>query len=169
MVCRLGLLDPCISIDLPLGNLLHFLFKSSDGRFFALVDDLFILLDSFDYGVVGLLLHHCVGVSEPLIIRCIILYYRIIDNRRSMIVIDDSGIIYVGYPDLCVVVRTKEIGLVDHNSMVGVSIIPDIDIDLGHADAAYDHFVRSSPVVVAIIGFTRGQRHPSHVSSAVKP
>ena len=93
-----------------------------------------ILLDSVDHGIVRLLVHRYVGVVVPLLVRRVIVDHRVIDDRRRTVVVDDGGAVYVGHPDIRVIVHTVEIVLVDHDGMVYVGIIPDVDVDPGDVD-----------------------------------
>ena len=169
IVRDLGRFDPGLPVDPPLRDALHSLLEHRSFFFLALTSHCLILLDPVDHGIVGLLVHLTVGVVVPLLDRRVIVDHRVIDDRGRTVVVDDGGAVYVGHPDIPVIVHTIEIVPVDHDSTVYVGIIPDVDVDLRDVDVGYDHRMRTSPVAVAVVRLARGQRHPSHIGSRVNP
>ena len=169
IVRDLGRFDPALAVNPPLRDALHSFPDHGSFFFLARMNDRLILLNSVDHGIVRLLFHRDVGVVVPLVVRRVIIDHRIADDRCRTVVIDDGGGVDVGHPDLRVIVHTVEIALVDHDGAVYVSIIPDIDVDLGDVDVVHDHHMRATPVAVAVVRLARCQRHPSHIRSSVNP
>ena len=122
--------NPGLAVNLALPDTLHLLLDHGSIFFLAPLNDRFILLDSVDHGIVGLLVHRDVGVVIPLLVRRVIVDHRVIDDRRRTVVVDDGGGVYIGHPDIPVIVHTVEIVLGDHDGMVCVGIIPEVDVDL---------------------------------------
>jgi hypothetical protein len=133
------------------------------------MDDRLIVQDSVDHGVVRLLVHRYVGVVITLFDCSVIVDHRVINDWGRMVIVDDGGAIDVGRSDLSVIVHIVEIVLLDHDGMVYVGIIPDVDVDLGNGDVVYDHCMRASPGAVAEVRLAQCQRHPSYISSSVNP
>jgi hypothetical protein len=137
--------------------------------FLTLMDNPFILLNSIDHDVMRLLVHLHVGVVIPLLDCCVIVNHRVVDDWCCTVVIDDGGAVNVGHTDISVIVHRVEIALVDHDGTVYVSVIADIDVDLGDVDVIDDHCMRPPPGTVAVVGLEWCQRHPSHIRSSVNP
>ena len=129
MVRDLGRFDPTLAADPPLREVLHSFLDQGSFIFPALTDDVLILLDTLDHGIVRLFVHLYVSEIVPLLVRGVALDHRVIDNRRRTVVIDDGGRVYVGHPYIPVIAHTVEILLRDHNGPVYVSIIPKVDAD----------------------------------------
>jgi hypothetical protein len=97
---------------------------------------------------VGFLPDRYVREIEPLLVRAVVLYHRVIHDRRGMVVIDYGRFVYVGYLDRPVIVHTEKVGLVNYNRMVGIRIVPWAHIDLAHVGIGYDYVPAASPMVV---------------------
>ena len=130
IVRALGWFDPGLAVDPPFLGALHPFLDHGSVLFPAPLNDGLIMLDSIDHGIVGLLFHRDVGVVVPLLVRRVIVDHRVIDDRRRTVVVDDGGAVYVGHPHIPVIVHTIEIVLGDHDGMVCIGIIPDVDVDL---------------------------------------
>ncbi len=169
IVRGLGLLDPGLAVDLSFLDTLHPFLNDGSLFFFGLMDDFLILLNTVDHGIVRLFFHCNIGVVVPLFVRRVMVDHRIVDDRHRLVVVDDGGAADVGHPDIPVIVHPVEIVLVDHDGMVCISIITDVDVDLRDVYIGDDHRMRTSPVTVAVVRLARRQGHPPHMASRVNP
>ena len=133
------------------------------------MDNRLIVLDPIDHGIVRLLFHSYVAVVVTLLDFRIIVNHRVIDDRGRMVVVDNGSPVNVCHPDIPVIVHIVEIVLVDHDGMVYVDIIPDVDVDLGDVDVVHEHHTRATPRPVAVVRLVRSEGYPSYVRPGVNP
>jgi hypothetical protein len=162
-------LDPGLTTDPPLRDALHSFPEYGSFFFPAFMDNPLIVLDPIDYGIVRLLSHHYVGEVVTLLDRRIIVDHRVIDDRGRTVVVDNGSTVNVGHPGIPVIVHIVEIVLVDHDGMVYVSIILDVNVDLGDVDVVHDDHTRATPRPVAVIRLVWSEGHPSYVRPGVNP
>ena len=60
-------------------------------------------------------------------------------------------------------------GTNDYNGLVCVRVAPYVHVDPAHVGISYDYIPAASPMMVRIIRFRGGERHPPHIISIVNP
>ena len=161
--------NPDLAVCSPLRDASHSPLDHGGVFFPALMDDRLVLLDSLDHAVVGLLVYWNIGVVIPLLVNRVIMNHPVINDWRRLVVVDDGGAVYVGHPDVLVIVHSIEIVLIDHDGVVHIGVISHVDVNLGDVDVVHNHRMRASPRAAAVVRFIWSQGHPAHVNPTVNP
>jgi energy-converting hydrogenase Eha subunit E len=163
----LRLIDLGIAVDPSLRNLLYLLLESLGVYIPDLGHRLLVLPYSRDHAVVGFIIYRHIREIELLLIRCVVVDDRIVHHRSCPVIIDNGGLIDIGYPNAPIIVHVVKIVLIHHHRLIHVCI--SIDMNIHVSTAGYDDVVAASPVAMAIVRFRRGKGHPSYVGAAMYP